>query len=109
MNELLSIGDQIVHATIDILLADGFLISVNDGEETTVVQSGSPDEIFAALKTTDWDYLYAYKKGDDRRYGWVWLIHENGIDVVSDYTVNLEPQMDRVMKLIDKYYEEGGQ
>jgi hypothetical protein len=40
------------------LLAAGWLVSVNDGEETTVLDSTDPETILAAMFTTDEDYLY---------------------------------------------------
>lgn len=100
----MKIEDQIIRATIQELLDAGFLVSVNDGEETTVVRSRYIDKIFQALRTTDQDYLYAHKPDEGNLiYGWVWLIHENGVDVISDHTVSLEPQISKIMAMIDEY------
>ena len=103
MKKLISIEDQIIQATINLFLHDGFVLSVNDGEVTTVNRSTNPLLIFAAMKTTEEDYLLVHKRGESRN-GWVRFIYGNGeAEVVNDYTINLEPQMAEVYKLIDEY------
>jgi len=108
MNELklISIEDQIIKATINILLRSGFTLSVNDGEETTVNRSSNPDLIFAAMKTTDEDYIYAHAPGPIHPTNkfWVYFVYGNdGVEVINNYTVSLDPQMDEINKLIDNY------
>ena len=40
---------------------------------------------------TDDDYLFVYKAGQSERFGWVRFVYGNdGYDVISDYTINLE-------------------
>ena len=56
------------------------------------------DAMFAA----DEDYLLVHKDG--RQIGWVYFVYGNdGWDVVSDYTVNLEDLMKGANELADKY------
>lgn len=52
---------------------------------------------------TDDEYLHVYRV--DKTYlGRVWLVYGNdGWDVISDYTVNLEHIMEGANKLSDKY------
>ena len=111
--KLISIEDQIIRGTIYALLANGFELSVNDGEETTVYRSKDIDELFAAMKTTDEDYLVVHEAGDDRslrsRVGWVRFIYGNDdTEVINDYTVNLEPIMVKILDMIQDYEKERG-
>ncbi len=106
--KLISIEDQIIQATISALLKEGYALSVNDGEETTVDRSRNLDLIFSAMKTTDEDYLLAYDDDGTLKSGYVRFIYGNdGADVVNDYTINLDPVMDEIAKMI-AIYEEGG-
>jgi hypothetical protein len=84
------------------LLAAGYQVSVNDGEETTLHRSTSPDAILAAMFTTDEDWLHVHTP-DERLFGWVRFIYGNdGWDVINDYTVNLELVIAATNKLADE-------
>lgn len=117
MKKLISIEDQVIKATIKALLDDGYILSVNDGEETTVTHSTDPDRIFTAMKTTGEDYLMVHVQINDSirpditeyvECGWVRFIYGNeGTEVINDYSVSLEPVIGKIMKLISDY-EEGG-
>jgi hypothetical protein len=79
------------------LIASGWLLDLNDGEETVITGSDSITALRAAAFSTDEDYLIAHK-GDER--GWVRFIYGNdGHDVISDYTTNLED----VLKPVNDY------
>lgn len=65
-------------------LARGYTVSVNDGEETVLMQSADERAIIAAMGSTDADTLIFALNG--RRLGWVWLIYGNGEDLISDHT-----------------------
>ena len=78
----------VVVRVIDALLDAGYTLGVHDGEEITLRNCGSRIELYNALGTTDLDGLLVYRDG--ARVGNVLLIYENGEDVVSDYTVNLQ-------------------
>lgn len=74
-------------------LRDGWVVSVNDGYETTVRHSRKPREIFDALCTTGEDVLTIHRHEDDglRRGGFFYLVYgnaENGEELISDYTAN---------------------
>lgn len=94
------------------LLKAGYSISVNDGEETTLRRSTDHRAIFAAMATTDEDWLCVHKaeqpiypEDDDTRrsFGWVRFIYGNeGPYVINDYTTNLESDMAGVLALADK-------
>jgi hypothetical protein len=99
------IEQTIALVTAQALLDAGFLLGVNDGEETTVHHSRDIDAIKAALFTTDEDYLYVYQDADqddplnvepgtseDRPDYMVRLVYGNdGWDVINDYNCYLEP------------------
>ena len=110
---------KIAKATIKALLDAGFLLGVNDGEQTTIHHSRDAAAIFKAMFTTDEDYLYVYEDDDSDDYTnvlydprptyWVRFIYGNdGWDVINDYLLALEPYIGEgteVQKLIDKYSE----
>jgi len=107
--KLVSIEDQIIKATIKLLLDAGYVLSVNDGEDTTVTRSVNPGLIFAALKTTDEDYLVVHEAGVTAPLGrtWVRFIYRNhDTEVINDYTMNLDVVMDKIIAMINEYEEE---
>jgi hypothetical protein len=68
-------------------LGAGFLVGVNDGEETTLEHASDVETIMDALWTTDEDYLLFYRIGEAKHFGWVYLIYGNGPDeVTNDWT-----------------------
>jgi len=82
---------RIVGKLVEDLLAAGFKISVNDGEEICLRRSFDPSEIFSALSSTSQDYLIVH--GNRIADRWVRLIWGNDVDVISDYHVGLEPYL----------------
>ncbi len=101
---IVSVEDQIICETINALIATGFRLSMCDGEETTVVRSVDINEIFAAMKTTEEDYLFVYQRNFGARYGWVRFIYGNDdTEVINDYTVNLEPVMVKITAMINEF------
>lgn len=78
---------------IDDALAEGWSVTVNDGEEDVVSATRSRDRacILDALCSTDEDRVYFHKDGEQEPFGWVWLVWGNGTDLLSDYTTNLSP------------------
>jgi hypothetical protein len=102
--KLISIETQIIRETINALLAGGFLLSVNDGEVTTVNRSVNPDTIFEAMKTTDEDYILVHQINGSGIYGWVRFIYGNDdTEVINDYTTNLERFMAPIFVMIDEF------
>lgn len=78
-------------------LAAGYLLSVYDGEETTVRFSQDAEQIFGALRSTDEDRLNFYERvggpsvGAVKYIGHVYFVYGNtGYDVVCDSSVSLE-------------------
>ena len=82
---------RIMRRYVKNLLAAGFSISVNDGETTTVRRSTNFREIIRAMRTTDEDYLYVYKPGEDERFGMLYFVYGNDpSEVVNDYSMSLD-------------------
>lgn len=83
---------RIVGKLVEDLLAAGFSLSVNDGEEVTVSKSKDPNQIYAALSSTDSDYLLVHSTNDVRDR-WVRLVWGNDEAVISDYLTSLDPYL----------------
>jgi hypothetical protein len=97
----------LVRACVNSLLVAGFALSVNDGSEFVLQNSRNRDAIFAALFSTDEDYLVTHKtpqcSDGAPSSGWVRFIYGNdGHDVINDYTTNLEPWLGFVNRLADR-------
>ncbi len=101
-----AIEKAIAKATIKALLDGGWVISVEDGEEITLRDSTSALAIYGAMFTTDEDTLYVKQHGStgfDHAKGWVKFIYGNdGYDVISDHTTNLEDVLKPVNELADR-------
>ena len=69
------------------VIAQGGLISVNDGEETVLVRSNSLEAVLAAMFSTDEDYLYVTMPNSTKRAGGFQFIYGNdGWDVIADWS-----------------------
>jgi hypothetical protein len=93
-----SVERKIVGKLVTDLLAAGFPLSVNDGEEITVKKSTNPNEIYAALSSTDQDYLVVHTKGNP----WIRLVWGNDHDVISDYLTSLNSYIEPVEEFAEK-------
>ena len=81
-----SLHEQIATALVDNAVNDGFIISINNGDETIVDQSRNSSEIIHAMFRAEMDTLTL--NVEERRVGFITLIYdnENGLDVISDHT-----------------------
>ena len=88
---------QIIVLLVEDILAAGYAISVNNGEETTLKRSVKPATIFKNMNTTDIEYLMLHSPrdgaGNRTEAGWVLLRYGNGCDVISDYTTNIPREL----------------
>ncbi len=101
----IAIERRIVKKTIDDLLAAGFELAVHDGEEWHE-RTTDRAKLIDAIMNTDEDRLFVYRadgpKGRRDWFGWVFFVYGNdGWDVMSDYTVNLEDTLKPVNALAD--------
>jgi len=93
---------QIIVTLVEDLLAAGYKVGVNDGEEKVLEPCSNAPRIFAVMSTTDEDYLLTRKKGE--KDGWIRLIYGNHCDVISDYTVNIpEAVFERANALSERF------
>lgn len=72
-------------------LAEGWTVSVNDGEETTVRRSSREREIIDALCTTGEDIITLHLPISGKSGGTFWLIYGNdpsGEELISDHSDN---------------------
>lgn len=74
---------QIAIKLVDGILEAGYTISVNDGEEMTLVKSSDKDAILAAMASTCHDWLIVH--GGEVYIGRVMLVWGNSTDLISDY------------------------
>jgi hypothetical protein len=95
-----SIERQICERLVADLLAGGFTVSVDDGEEITLRNSTDAAAILGAMFTTDQDMLVI--RHPDRKKSWVVLIHGNDRDIISDYGVSIEDVIAPIYKWIDE-------
>ena len=86
-------------------LKAGYTINLNNGGDTDeIVDSTSLRAILRAMFATDDEKLHLFKAG--KYVGWVYFVYGNdGYDVISDYTCNLEVLMGPVDQLSDKLAE----
>jgi hypothetical protein len=85
-------------------ISAGYTINVYNGGDTNELPEPSDNlkTILGAMFATDDERLLLYKEG--RRCGWVWFVYGNdGWDVISDYTTNLEHIMDGANKVSQRY------
>lgn len=99
---------KITDRLVSHLLASGYRISVNDGEDTVLRYSDDRETIMKAMASSFDDFLIVYetrKQGDGlsyRQLGWVQLIWGNSIDLISDYTMGLEDALRPVMDWVNE-------
>ena len=84
---------EIATSVVKTLLKAGFALSVdngdNNGDEFEIANSRSKKTVLEKMFQTDEERVYAIKDG--KLFGWVYFVYGNdGWDVISDYTVNLE-------------------
>jgi hypothetical protein len=83
------------------LLADGYSISLHDGEDIVVSSSTVCTDILNAMFSVDEETLLAHTS--DGNYRMVQFVYGNdGYDVVSDYSVSLEKTLKNSRKLADQ-------
>jgi hypothetical protein len=105
----LNIERDIVLRTVAHLLAAGYYLNIangGDGEELAAPSRNVSDIVLALMETDD-EFLTVYQNAaDQRRFGWVRFVYGNdGWDVISDYTVNLEEALAPVNAYVTEVYE----
>lgn len=92
---------RIVRKLVSSLTADGWYITVDNGDMEEIRNSRKVTDIMKVVFLTDEDFLYVSKKPtpEGEQYdAFVMLIYGNdGWDVISDYSVSLESAVKPVM------------
>lgn len=98
----IKIERDIARRVVNDALSAGHSITVNDGEEDVLIKSIDASAILKAMFSTDEDRLFFNK-------GWVYFIYGNdGYDVISDYTTNLEAVLKGANELAAKLERQHG-
>lgn len=87
-------------------------ITVNDGEEDTLIRSRDIGLVLECMATTDWDFLKVFEQQTDgswMRCGYFWLIYGNGgsepIETISDFSWKPDPVIEELMDSIYRNVE----
>lgn len=78
---------KIAKRLVRAILGRGWVISVFDGEETTLVRSADFDAVIDAMGSTDYDQLGVFD-AEGKSLGAIMLIWSNGEDLISDHSDN---------------------
>ena len=92
----------IVSRAVTALLDAGYWLAVCQGDEDELPASRYKRQIMKLLGECDADRVIVYSPAKGR-IGWLYLVYGNdqGETVITDYTVNLEPQL----ALVNAYAE----
>lgn len=104
----INIERDIVLRTVAALLAAGYELNIDNGGDEYELPNFTLDAALLTqhLMETDDEYLMVATKGEDNVKGWVRFVYGNdGYDVISDYTTNLEPIIEPIMDYIEQEYE----
>lgn len=100
----IAVEKQIVIKTVADLLAAGYKLTVDQGDGETTKPTTDVKVLHDALMETDEDFLHVYK--DKKHFGWVRFVYGNdGWDVISDYTTNLEAVLKGVNEFASAFDE----
>lgn len=99
----LAVEQDIVTKLVDALLKAGYVLRVNDGEDSYPEATQDRATVLEQLGEVDDEHIEVgtpVTSGKPKRVGWIRLVYGNdGYDVISDYTTNLE----EVLKPINDY------
>jgi hypothetical protein len=97
---------KVVRRAVRTLLAEGYAITVYNGEDYPVKQSTSERAIMDAVQQADEEWLNVWTRnsvGKLERFGTIFLVYGNsGPEVINDYSTNLETVLAPVNAYCDK-------
>lgn len=93
--------EQIINNLIAAILAGGYTITVNDGDDDVLKYSTDATRIINNMGSTEMDLLNVYQ--DNEYIGFILLIPSNGDDIVSNHSGN-----DIITNIVDKVLEDLG-
>jgi hypothetical protein len=100
------IGRRIVRRLISDAIKAGYTINVYNGDDDDLelpAPSAKLGEIMGALFATFDEHIFLFRNG--KRVGWIYLVHPNGADVITDYSRNLDPIVAGAIGLGNKWQE----
>jgi hypothetical protein len=90
---------------IRLALANGYAVSVNDGDEFVIKRSTDLHTILSAMCSTGEDFLL-FRKKDGTKVGWMQLVWGNSApELVADYSSN--PDTDALWEDWHLYADKG--
>jgi hypothetical protein len=94
---------EIVERTVKALLEDGYALQTNDGDEhRPEAPTRDAAVILKELAEVDMEHLMAFKSDQDTLDAWVYFVYGNdGYDVISDYTTNLQGVLQPILDYAD--------
>lgn len=103
MNKVKAIETRIIRKAAQSLIEAGYWLQAHDGEELSGERTRDVGAFLAECFATDVTNLYVYADGENSpAQGWVQFIHGNGVDVISDNTVNLNPALRAAEQLAER-------
>lgn len=107
LEKRIAIEKRIAKKVVQDLLAQGYKITVYDGESCPISRSCNQKDILDAMFSVDEEYLFAYAQDEKKRTGSILFIYGNdGWDVIADYSISLEEALAGANALADKICEE---
>ena len=90
------VEQRIASRAVSALLTAGYSLAVCQGDEDEQPASRDKRDIMNLLGECDEDRIIVYR--DKTRVGWLYLVYgnDNGETVITDFTTNLEPQLQAV-------------
>ena len=94
---------QIAAQVVKDALTAGYEIRIdNGGDEMEPRTEQTQEAILADMFATDEEHLFFFKDG--KKIGWVFFVYGNdGFDVISDYTTNLESMLTKAHEVAAEY------
>ena len=86
----------VVSRAVSALLSAGYWLAVRQGDEDEQPATREKRDVMKLLGECDDDRIMVYT--DFKLVGWLYLVYgnDNGETVITDYTTNLEPQLQAV-------------
>ena len=106
MNINFIVENIIIKKLFKAIIEKGYYISIYNMEENTVSVSNDLEKLMTGLRTTHSDCFYVFADPHKQGIGWIDAIYGNGVDVLSDWTIDLNDIMDPIMKFVDRVEEE---
>ena len=98
------VEQKIARALVVEALKAGYVITIDNGEDDETRKFDGVKSVLDAMFLTDQEHLHMWNPTNGKRVGWVFFVYGNdGWDVISDYSVNLEPIMTEANKIADYY------